>query len=102
MLPIIIKGCLGRNLLKSLGIDAAHMKDNDELFLYQLFLPMCSVWRSGIKKDMRKYFYSEVDKWGDIYAYRLIIVGLYSKKFEKIRIYERKLEEIKSEDYEKF
>ena len=63
-----IKGCLDRNLLQRIGLDAARMKENDALFFYQVLLPMCSVIKSGIRKDPRKYYYSEVEKWSNIYA----------------------------------
>ena len=50
-----IKCCLDRNLLQSLGIGAAWMKDNDSLFFYQLVIPVYSVIKSVIRNDMRKY-----------------------------------------------
>ena len=69
-----------------LGLGAERMRENDSLFLYQLILPMCSVRKSGIRKDQQKYFYSEVENWINIYSYQLGLGGSYSRKFEHIRI----------------
>ena len=58
------------------------MKDYDALFFHQIIIPMLSVRKSEIRKDPWKYFYSEVEKWSDIYVDQLGIEGVYSKKFE--------------------
>ena len=62
LLPESRKECFDRNLLQRLGIYDAQMKDNDDLFLYKLILPIFPMRKSGIRKDMRKVFYSEADK----------------------------------------
>ena len=62
------------------------MKDNYSMFLYQLLLPNFSVRNSGIRKDPRKCYYSEVEKWSNIYADQIGIGGAYSNKFDHIRI----------------
>ena len=58
-------------LLQRLGIDAARMNENDSVFLYQLLLPIFSGVKSVIRKDMQKYYYSEVEKWSNIYEDQL-------------------------------
>ena len=88
LLPESRNGCIDRNLIQILGLDAACMKENSALFFYQLILPICSVIKSVINKDTRKYYYSEVDKWINIYADQISIGGAYSKKLEHIIIYE--------------
>ena len=87
MFPKNIKDCLDRILLQMLVLDVSRMKDNYALFLYQLILPMCSLIKSLIRKDPRKYYYSEVEKCSNIYADNLGLGGSYSKKFEHIIIY---------------
>ena len=86
MFPESRKGCIDRNILQRLGIDAARMKFNDALLLYKLILTRYSVRKSVIRKDPQKYIYSEVEKWSKFYAAQLGIGGAYSKKFELVRI----------------
>ena len=42
--------------------------------------------KSGIRKYPQKYFYSEVEKWSNFYAYQLGLGGSYSKNFYHISI----------------
>ena len=62
------------------------MKENDDLFLYQLLIPMCSFRKSGIRKDPQKDFYSEVEKWSNIYESQLSLGESDSRNSEKISI----------------
>ena len=71
-----------------MGIDAAHMKENDVLFFYQLLLLMCSAIKSGIRKDLWKYCDSEIEQWSNIYSDHIGLGGAYSNKFEHIGINE--------------
>ena len=71
------KGCLDRKLLQMIGLDAAWRKDSYAPFLYQLILSICSVIKSGIRNDLRKDYYSEVEKWSNMYAAQLGLGGAY-------------------------
>ena len=62
------------------------MKFNDALLLYKLILTRYSVRKSVIRKDPQKDYYSEVDKWSNIYAAPIGLGGTYSNNFEHIRI----------------
>ena len=65
------------NLLQRLGLNDARMKDNDTLFFYQLLITMCSVIKSGIRKDPLKDYCSELEKWSNIYVAQIGLGGAY-------------------------
>ena len=62
------QGCLDRNLLKKLGMSKERIQKKDCLFFLQLILPMCDTTKSGVRNDPRKLYYSDVEKFTNIYA----------------------------------
>ena len=55
-------------LLKKMGLTRKRMEEKDALFFLQLLLPIANPTKSGIDKDPRKPFYSDVQSYTNIYA----------------------------------
>ena len=62
------------------------MDDKDFLFFYQLLFPMCDVGKSGIVDDPRMSYYSEVEKWTQMYASAIGLGGSYGHTFAEVKI----------------
>ena len=76
-------GYLDIDLLKRLGLDVNRMKrDGDEnnpdaLFFHQLLLPICDPRKLGISGDERLPFYTEVERFSNLYAFQNGWTGSY-------------------------
>ena len=89
MFPENRKGCLDAELLQQLGLTKERMQMSDALFFYQLLLPICNPKKSGVPKDPRIPFYSDVVNYSNLYACSLGLVGgQYSHSFKAIKIEE--------------
>ena len=61
------KGCLDANMLRKHGLNAEQMR-HDPLFFYQLLFPFCAPSDSGVAKDHRMPFYSNISVFTNMYA----------------------------------
>jgi hypothetical protein len=86
LFPPTRKGQLDAQLLKIMGLTEERMKTGDALFFYQLLLPICDPKRSGIRGDARKPFYSEVERFSNIYAFSIGLGGSYGHTFKTITL----------------
>jgi hypothetical protein len=86
LFPPTRKGQLDAKLLKVMGLTDERMKTGDALFFHQLLLPICDPKRSGIKDDARKPFYSEVERFSNIYAFSIGLGGSYGHTFKTITL----------------
>ena len=77
MMPDSRKGKLDACLLATMGLTHIIMENIDVLFFYQLLMPMCNPVRSGILHDPRLPFYSEVEKFSQLYAIQIDLGGAY-------------------------
>ena len=50
-------------------------------------LPLCDTSLSGIREDKCMPYYSEVDKWSNIYAYQVGIGGSCNHGFKTVKLY---------------
>ena len=67
--------CLDEKILNKLGMTQRVIRERDFLFFYQLLLPLCDIYLSGIQEGKRLSYYSEVDKWSNLYAYHIGLGG---------------------------
>jgi hypothetical protein len=86
LFPPTRKGQLNAKLLKVIGLTEERMKTGDALFFHQLLLPICDPKCSGIKDDARKPFYSEVERFSNIYAFSIGLGGSYGHTFKTITL----------------
>ena len=73
-------------LLATMGLTHSIMEKIDALFFYQLLIPMCNPARSGILHDPRIPFYSEVEKFSQLYAIQSDLGGAYGHSFKNLKI----------------
>ena len=85
-MPDSRKGKLDACLLATMGLTHSRMENIDALLFYQLLLPMCNPARSGILHDPRLPFYSEVEKFSQLYAIQIDLGGAYGHSFKKLKI----------------
>ena len=64
------------------------LDEKNFLFFYQLVLPICDTERSGIKDDVILPYYSQVEKWSNLYAYQLGLGGSYGHEYKNISVKE--------------
>ena len=89
LFPAYRKGCLDKEMLEKLGLTKEKMQMGDALFFYQLLLPICDPKKSGVPKDPRLPFYSDVVNHSNLYACSLgLIGGQYSHAFKPIKVHE--------------
>jgi len=81
-------GSLDADILKHLGMCKRVLDEKNFLFFYQLVLPICDTERSGIKDDVRLPYYSQVEKWSNLYAYQLGLGGSYGHEYKNISVKE--------------
>ena len=62
------------------------MDEKDCLFFYQLILPICDPSLSGVADDPRKSFYTEVERFSNLYAAQIGLGGSYGHEFKSISI----------------
>jgi hypothetical protein len=86
LFPPTRKGMLNEALLKRMGLTEERMTTGDALFFHQLLLPICDPKRSGIQDDPRKPFYSEVERFSNIYAFGIGLGGSYGHTFKTITL----------------
>jgi hypothetical protein len=84
MFPQSRKGKLDADLLEMLGLTKERMVKGDALFFHQLLLPMGDPKMSGITADPRKPFYSQVEKFSNLYAIQIGLGGSYGHRFKNI------------------
>ena len=85
-MPDSRKGKLDAGLLATMGLTHSIMEKIDALFFYQLLLPMCNPARSGILHYPRLPFYSEVEKFLQLYAIQVNLGGTYRHSFNNLNI----------------
>ena len=68
LFPTIRQGFMDDNIMKKLGMTQRVIRER-ELFLNQLLLPLCDAPLSGIQEEKLLPYYSEVEKWSNLYAY---------------------------------
>ena len=86
LFPESRKGSLDGDVLKKLGLTSARLQNRDALFFYQLLLPICDPKRSGIDGDPREGFYSEAERFSNVYAATLGLGGSYGHNFRSIML----------------
>ena len=62
------------------------IRERDLLFFNQLMFPLCDTPLSGIQEDKWIQYYSEVEKWSNLYAYQIGIGGSYGHGFKPVKI----------------
>jgi len=71
--------------LKKFGLTRERICDKDlmpnALFFSQLLLPICDLSKSGINNDLRKPFYTKVQKFTQIYSVEKGSPGFYGHNF---------------------
>ena len=58
------------------------IRERDFLFFYQIMLPLCDTSLSGIREDTWISYYSEVERWSNLYAYQIGLGGSYGNGFK--------------------
>ena len=58
------------------------------LLFYQLLLPLCDTSLSRIREDKWITYYSEVEKWSNLYAYQIGLGVSYGHGFKTVKISE--------------
>ena len=81
------QGFLDEKLLKKLGVTQCIIREREFLF-YQILLPLCETSLYIIREEKQLPYYSEVDKWSNIYAYHIDFGGSYGHIFKTVNIYE--------------
>lgn len=69
------EGCLDQGLLKKMDLTPARMQEGDALFFRQLLLPMCDPRKSGIEGDPRTAYYTDKERFTNLYATRDLGLG---------------------------
>ena len=89
LFPECRKGCLDVDVLRSLGLTKERMVFGDALFFFQLILPICNPKKSGVPKDPRQAYYSDVTNYSNLYACSIgLLGGQYSHAFKAIKVHE--------------
>ena len=71
--------------MKNQGTTQGFIREREFLF-YQLLLHLCDTTLSGIREYKRITYYSEVDKWMNLYAYQIGIGGSYGHSFKPMKL----------------
>ena len=93
LFPEARKNSLDKDVLVQLGLSVTKLKDfdtglPDALFFYQLVLPISDTARNGIINDPRKSFFSEVNKFTNLYRCQKGIGMTYGHSFPEVTIAE--------------
>ena len=75
---------LDKKILKKLGITQRVIRERDFLFFYQIMFPLCDTSLSVIREDKWLPYYSEVDKWSNLYDYQIGPDGSYGHRFTPV------------------
>ena len=67
---------MDEQLLKKVGRTQCVIIERGFLIFYQIMLPLCDTYFSGIQDGKRVSNYSEVEKWSNIYAYHIGLGGV--------------------------
>ena len=51
--------------------------------------PLCDISLSGIQEDKWLLYYSKVDKWSNIYTYKIVFGGSYGHGFKPVKLPEK-------------
>ena len=80
------KGCLEKDVLRDLGLTKHRMVVQDDIFFYQILLPICDVNNYGIVDDTRQNYFNDVETFSVCYAFDIGILGSYNHNFKVPKI----------------
>ena len=66
--------------------DTTHYQIEGDITFYQMMLLLCDTSLSGIQEDKWIPYYSEADKWLNIYAYQIGLGGSYGCGFKPVNL----------------
>ena len=89
LFPESRKSTLDLDVLMNLGLSVERVKGgigetSDALFFLQLILPMCDPSQSGIVNDPRSPFYTEVEKFTNLYKHQAGIGSTYGHRIHEV------------------
>ena len=72
---------------KSLGLDESRVQNCDELFFWQLILPIIDPRKSGVTNDPRSAFYTSVLQFTNMYRLQTGIGNGHRHKCDEAKVY---------------
>lgn len=84
LFPEEMRGCLDKDQLFKLGMNASKVQNCDALFFFQLLWPICEPSRSGVEGDTRIPFFTLVEQYTNIYKFTTGQGGTYGHKWNNV------------------